>query len=337
MEGIIHKTSDTLNGLWHFDANALEALDRVINETCERLNGQTEHEKANAVRREQDKTVSRYESYHPESPLTDDKRKELHAEAKQDALRYGKFDAKREILITFASQQKLVVQSFAEAKRHPDAVNQYPKSFNVSCESGKRRFSIGSPAYLSTNSITINASPETDELSRETFTRLVQWAEGLRSPWWMLWWNRLASVQWFVWPVILVLGLQIWGQSAADRGRAARAEGRSLLADGISTAEEHRALELILSILSNYQADAKPVENGVPWRMIMGACILVATMAVISVCPKTTIGIGLGARSLDRQRKWVRAVTFIIPIMVLWTIGSSTIGSALWEWIKATW
>jgi hypothetical protein len=123
------------------------------------------------------------------------------------------------------------------------------------------------------------------------------------------------------------VGLVAWIATAAltsnNRG-VLIAEAHRLLKNGVTAAEQSKAIELLLALDSGYDVGAGP--RGMTARgwiiVVCGTAIALAA----SVPPKTTIGIGRGRSAIRRWRIWVRFVGVTVPTMIF--------GNLVWPQIQ---
>ncbi len=129
--------------------------------------------------------------------------------------------------------------------------------------------------------------------------------------------------------------LPILGLSTTSGRNKARAEARQLLQEGMTKEDDHKAIELLLSIEADY---VKPSEGhnsiALPPRPFVVCVLLLFLVSVaLSFPAKTTIGIGRGKRILAARRTWLKALNFVFVLFIFLAVGGSFLASTIYDYI----
>lgn len=218
---------------------------------------------------------------------------------------------RRSLTIFLPGGQKLAAKTFAEAARHDELIQQRAWAFDLKMQRGDVQLQVELGRYGDT--IEIEATPEGSEDARELFAATRDWLHKVRVPAWQRVWAAAAAP--LVWPLYLALVAWIVSGALTSNNRGVLiAEAHRLLKNGVTAAEQSKAIELLLALDSGYNVGAGPRGmTGRGWIIVVyGAAIALAA----SVPPKTTIGIGRGRSALRWWRIWTRFVGVTVPMMI---------------------
>jgi hypothetical protein len=169
------------------------------------------------------------------------------------------------------------------------------------------------------NWLSLRVFPESEVESRDLFAAIRDWISKHRPGWWQLWWGQLIGLAWTAWLVLLTALLYF---SMKGKYRQAADE---LLATGVSSDNQARAIETLLALEAGYEK-APPD----PWLYPSVICAFLACV-VFSIRPKTYVGIGKGEESVKFWRRWIRVVSIAVPALVFIALVWPVLG----EWIRA--
>lgn len=94
-------------------------------------------------------------------------------------------------------------------------------------------------------------------------------------------------------------------------------EGKALLINGIDDSELNRTLEIILKLETDYTPanyTKEPILNSTIIKIWIYGTICIV---LLSISPKTTIGVGKKKRSALFYKKWIYIVTIFIPLTII--------------------
>ncbi len=307
----IYPTSESIPGPWLLDSDALRGLDELVDSEWKRLTAlQEEMIKAEV----EEKVLQRF------AQLRDDaaEKKVEEYRAEQDKyLRGYSYRNERVINVTLRSRKTLRAQSFADAMRQPDVVNETVEEFDLQMTNGK----VSANVSLSTkwyNGLQIRVTPSDLRESAEFFTAVRQWARNYEPSGWLRWWQKANGLQWGVLPIIFMFYLlSILAATNVNVAKSVlREEGRQLLSKGLTSADsQRRAIEIILALESEYVPKGVRAA-GVPIWCYMHVGTGLAACIALSFAPHSVVGIGRGAFSLSRWRRWLRVVSITIPGLI---------------------
>jgi hypothetical protein len=166
---------------------------------------------------------------------------------------------------------------------------------------------------------------DSEELSRELFGALNNWASDVEAPIWQQKWRSLNSIFWFALILWVSCGLVAIPSNRREDAPTAvsKAEARKLLSKGINLNNQQQALALLLAIESDYDSGTAIPSLGVTyWSYFsLGTLFLLCTL----ICPKFCVGVWEGKKQVKRWRGWLTMITVTIPILI--------VGSALLPWM----
>ncbi|HEY0172311.1 MAG TPA: hypothetical protein VGB98_14905 [Pyrinomonadaceae bacterium] len=328
MAEFIYTTSITVYRPVFIDADKLEALDKILDEEMQRLHRYNESrinievekgltddwEYRLGLLRLQDKVRDKelQRAFDESSPVSDEELSRFsdEEEAEKQKLREelrkrisSRFRETRNITIYLKGNKKTVVSSFVDALRQQALLDEIPVRFEVTLRSGD----IGCDIRIDRDGdLTIGVSPEHLSESRELFASVQRWALSVRPPAWQRWWVVLNFLQW----PLFIIGLLIAASIASNSENTYKEQAVQLLKDGVTQDEQLKAIELILLL----EAGLVPTGQGKTpgWFMffLVGGLIL---CVILSVTPKSMIGIGKGEEKIKRWRIWLRIVFILVP------------------------
>jgi hypothetical protein len=115
--------------------------------------------------------------------------------------------------------------------------------------------------------------------------------------------------------LFLLLFFSAVAESETKRGRQTLvAQAREMLSRGLKPADQPRATELILAFLSGYAPPGAETSTPAWWWAYVGGGFLVCVLA--SFPPRTVIGIVKGASSVERWRRWIKFMSFTLPVTI---------------------
>jgi hypothetical protein len=258
--------------------------------------------------------------------------KEREKELKARTLQFSKnSQEKREVVITLKTGDKIKGSRFSEIIRHPNTPNCQVDHCNITIICGEFDVSIAFSKHI-IESLNINITPPGKQESAELFVKLEQWARNIALPKWIVFWKKYNGLQWGL--VIALLG-GLFSLALVPVGGSKeeiRKEAVSLLKKGIGPNDQEKAFTLILSFLADYPG-GPPMMHIRPWFWFAAGTTLLMSI-LIAFPPRSAIGIGCGARSIAHWRTWIKIVSITLPTFLIMNVLSSTVGSAVFEWIR---
>jgi len=335
------------------DAEKLESLDRLLNEEWERLTKRNQQRLNEEVEKtlSKDIHVSRIEhaedmirirakrkqilnqiDNQEEAPPDDDafeaqisESRDMRQQQAREEIRtnllsnsYHGFTENRSITIYLGLNKKVIVNSFYEALRQQELLDEKPHRCEAVLNSGDIKCAL---SLRQDGSLEISVSPEHLSESRELFASLQRWTASIRPPIWQRIWVILNPFQWVLWILSLWICIVAVGdtQDAAKRGYQEIAN--QILKDGVSQDEQLKAIETILALESKYVPPSiVPVFPGWFKLLFFGGFI---ACCLLSFTPRSLLGIGKGQESIKHWRLWMRIVFIIVPSFLFVKVDST--------------
>jgi len=311
MPTISYPTTVEIPGPWILDKDTLFELDSVMDDA------------QSLMRRDRDRMVDVALAQKISDLISRGEKQEWVEERRQswreDILQDLSSRDYKTVTVYLSRGRTISGSSFSEIDALPSAIQENALGFRASLGAKNLTASAAMGEGCSGVALSISASPNDDEIAQEVFGRLQAWAIQNRPPRWQQTWfkviNFAGSMFIFFW---IVLWISIWGAAANGFPKEdLKSEARQLLRSGVTSANSNRAIELLLSIESDYVPMANSGSyhtgrraKGIFW---LGLGILLS----LRFCPKLVIGLWEGMASVSRWRWWVRMVSITIPASII--------------------
>jgi len=329
---IAYHTTGKLHGLWFLDQKALEELDSILDEALKDLQAQRKRDIENELQRRL-RTYERIWHRPDKEPTEEEKTKRIKETRKEIETSYGCSHYTRELTIYCSPSRDLNIDRFSTAFGKPEVEHVTPMGFlaEIKCGQGDLKIALNKYSFL-LNELDISVSPHTADVSSDIFTKLNAWAEAKRQPTWQYYWKKLAGLQWLL---LYLIGTISFVLLSASTKEPLKAEARQLLQKGMTKDDDHRAIELLLSIASDYKkpTDGTPIVILLPrWYIICITFLFLACIA-FSFPVNTAIGIGKGKKVLERQRRWLWWLQFLFVAFFFLAFGGSLLSVIFYDYI----
>jgi len=293
-----------------FEAEHLESLDRIL----ERHLPQMQDDK---IRRVAEEAAQRVRHALRRQYIKVERAEASAAEYKQELVNNYKYRESRTVSIYLTKGREIIAKNFSEAMNQPVGEDELPVGFAMQLRVGEITARVITGGHWH-KQMRVEVEPNDNEVAQSLFGALSNWASGIEAPKWQQRWLEhkwIASgllVFWLVFGVMLI-PLSNWSEAGKN---AAREEAHKLLAaGGINTGNEHRAIELLLAIQSEYRPPSMSTPSlGLKyWSYVsLGALILFA----VTIYPELCIGVWKGKRRLYHWRFWMRTLTLGVPALL---------------------
>lgn len=305
MAEILYPLSGDFKGPWLIDFQSLQELDNILETAWGRLHDYRDQQ----IKEEIQKESNRISESNQESD-----RKWIEERAMR-SVEYT--PPSRSLTIRFRDGKRLESKSFKEAALERAIVDEIPQSFSVRMRVARVELEIDLTRY-SDDALSFNVSPSHTSVSKEIAYDVEKWAKTNRSPLWVRIWRSFGTLIWPFYAVLIVISLAFLRVNSDEYKKDLKAEAHEILKDGISEKEIPRALEIILSL----QSDFVPVSyiptnrSSSTWFWwFLGVVTFVCLL--ISIPPKTNLGLGKGEKRIRKWKWWIRVISISIPSSVL--------------------
>jgi hypothetical protein len=166
--------------------------------------------------------------------------------------------------------------------------------------------------------------PSDSEIAQQIFGALQNWAADLAVPRWLQLLRKWRGGIGFALLFWVLIGLMTSLTYTLDSPKMAyKDEARQLLKKGLTPQDQPPAIELLLSIDSDYDPADKRQSPGTRfWSIfLIGALALTS----LTVTPSVVIGVWDGRRTLRLWRWWIRFIGITIPTLIFTSI--------IWKWV----
>jgi len=149
------------------------------------------------------------------------------------------------------------------------------------------------------NKLEITISPEHTTEVQRLFLAVRDWArERQPSKLKTLWQSGGLAITWLMFSLFTIL---IFFDRLTTGIGTPKAQGRDLIQNGISKGDEHKVLELLLKIESNYSEGTVSIDSRF-WYLIL---LLLIVFIALLIRPGNILGIGKGEAKIYRWSQWV--------------------------------
>jgi hypothetical protein len=302
-------TSREIKGPLLIDAAQLEVLDQIIDRYLEPMReyrNNTVNEQASKRARE---GVS-------EGWLKEERAATYEAERKQELLSRYDFQEARSVSLYLTKGREIQAHRFSEAVSQPVGDEEMALGFSSHVGVGVVKAKV--QLRGSSEEISIDVEPKNVEVAQEMFGALSNWASDIEAPKWQQKWlefklvpvGLLCFVIFFGFIAVPLINYVVGGGESASI-----VEAHKLLASGINSSNEQRAITLLLAIASHYDPGVPASSLGATyWGYLLLACVI---LLIGSSCPGVSIGLWKGKRRLKARRWWIRTVTVAIPAILV--------------------
>jgi hypothetical protein len=315
-------TSTEIKGPLLIDPTQLEVLDQIIDRHLERI-----REYRNNVVNEQASKEAREGV--SEGLMKEDQVASYEAKCKRELLSTYRFGETRSFSLYLTRGREIQAHRFSEAASQPVGDQETALGFSSYLKVGEVEAKIRLRSSRS-EGISIDVEPNHVEVAQELFGALSNWASDIEAPKWQQRWLEFKELAVVVLSLVLIFGFILvpllnWGGAGKS---ASTAEARKLLASGINSSNEQRAITLLLAIASDYDPGVPAPSLGTRyWGYLLLSFVV---LLIGSSCPSVSIGLWKGKRRLKARRWWIRTVAVAIPTIFV----SSLLVPWLLHWLR---
>jgi len=318
MPSISYPTSLSIPGPWILDAENLKDLDELMDSCWTNMNERRDRMVESALAKWRDQRM--------QDGATPESIKGPEAARRKEIEKGYPFGTKRRKIVVYLSAGRSADgQSFAELAPLAPVHQDVPRGFDLSFEAADTRVRVQAERnYSGVVGLSIDTSSDDPTFAQELFGKLQNWATEIRPKRWLQKWLELQ----LFFPIFAMLNLvaialalvsTFTPRPVVEQGPGPlQRQAWDLLKGGVTSANEPKAIEILLALESDYGAvPVKTARVSPPVRVwIYLGLTLLATMAFGSP-PKGAIGLWGGGRLVERQRSWVKFVSVSIPGFVL--------------------
>lgn len=316
MGALVYSTELILDGPWLVDRPSLQELETLIERCWDRLLSK-ENEIANI--RAQNNWDRYYATRTDLSPEERERKLALLKEEENSRLRSAR---KKEINLDLREGKTFISDSLSHALKDPALTNENPKGLTIQLSSGISSVNLSLEVFFRPKS-SIRVSPEREDLSKEIFVELREWAHKVRVPLWQRILNSIGGFLFYAWLFSMLLATTFIGKPDDIAVEQSRKEAHQLLVDGISQDEVPKAIEVLLKIESKYATKQAEVTLPLWFKLAFWVGLVISLMLYIR--PKLVIGIGKGVAKINLWRGWLRFISITVPTLIF--------TSVLWPYI----
>lgn len=316
MKGISYNTEIWLGGPWLINRKALEELSNIIENGYKKL---MKHANEMLEERVNETIEERYGKKEFEQFLPNEK--EQKRQKIRELIKNYFFDKDKIINVKFEKGKYFSTDSLSKAIIVPELSNANISGFEVSYGAANINVSI----VVDSDGLRIRTYPEKNELAKELFVELRDWAYRNRHPLWQRAWKNIAGFHWMIWLACFVISAPFIQTPKDIAINKAKSEVHKLIANGLSKEDTTKAIELILQIESGYAPDIENKPLFPRWFKLFFWISLIISI-ILSFVPKLVIGIGRGNLKIILWKKWLRLISITIPGLIF--------TSFLWPYIS---
>ncbi len=312
MNNFVYSTQVNLEGPWLVDRDALLHLGRDI----ETISGKF----ANANKEFIDNSLTQMlEGHSPEA-------REKYREQYLNDLNQ-RYAMKRRVTVSCSASKYIEDESIERLLSLPEMLHESPTELEIEIKTVHRSARIHlENRGIGGSKLSIRTSPETDELSRESFVELHQWATNNQAPLWQRFWSNNYGTMLMVWAFSLWIIASVALPSKSEHvERELREESIQVLKDGISNNEIPNAIELLLRNELKIPKIESPQQT--PSWFNAYFYVGLASSVVLYFRPSLVIGMGRNELRIKRWRWWVKFIGITLPGFIF--------ASIIWPYVSA--
>jgi hypothetical protein len=238
----------------------------------------------------------------------------------------------RTITFQLRHGKELQTSSFREAIVHPGASSEIALGlkYEVKLRGTTARLTLGKEIERTGTmfgssdeeqvQLNIDVEPRTSALSQELFVVMKDWAIDSQHSLWQKVIFKLKGAAGFtavIWGLIFLAGLLF--PSGPNPKEQYKEEARKLLAQGINSGNQQKAIELLLAIQADYSPPVAPssptVQRSPKW--IVENSIALFWLTAMALFPALSLGIWKGKQRLHLWRSWLPFVFVTIPGLIV--------------------
>ena len=298
MKNFVYSTQITLDGPWLIDREALLHLGKSVETISVKFDSANREFVASTL-------IQRLERYSP------DRRDEMREKCLEEVNQ--QYAMKRKVTLSCSGSKYIEDESIERLLSLPEMLDESPTDIEVEIKTPHRsaQIKLGKRVFGGSK-LSISTSPETDELAREAFVDLQQWAATNQVPLWQRFWaNNYGTIVWLWVCALFVIASLIIPSNTDYLEKELRPDVIQILKNGISNDEMPNAIELLLR--NEFKVPKTEVQHPLPsWFKIyffggLAACL------VLYFRPSLVIGVGRNEQRIKRWRWWAKFVGITLP------------------------
>lgn len=310
VNNFVYSTQQSFQGPWLLDRNSLLQLNHVLETIFDRMS------EAACDALEKDLAAEL------ETRLPDNM--ENYIEWRRSTIQ-ERHTVHRTVRVTLSDSKYVQSETIYNILSLPEVLDESPTSLEATLQYKGLSVEVKIPEYYK-KSLSIRTSPEANEIARESFVQLQQWAVSFQAPVWQQLWTKLDHSHWLVWILALAISFPFIIPNSDEVKEQFTPRANEILIDGISNAEQKEVLEILLRLNLKLPVEETKSHPIPAWFQIISVGgLLVSVMA--SIRPSTVIGIGRNEKKIRLWKGWMRLVGITIPGFVF--------ASFIWPYIAA--
>ncbi|HTZ89491.1 MAG TPA: hypothetical protein VMA71_04070 [Alloacidobacterium sp.] len=310
MPSISYPTELRLPGPWLIDEKSLEELDAVIDDCFEKMQSEADHRVSAKIDHSIRKAVASGHSLEEATKAVEEMR-----DVVEQQIRWR--PDSRTLTIYLSGGRTVIATDFAELSALSNLRDEIARGFLVDVAAGKIKVRVSLNSSYS-EGLTVDVSPDEDDLAQALFGKLQNWALDIAPPRWQKIWSDAGPVIAFIGGMIAILMFAVIFAANISRSpsRDFKQEARTLLKQGINTSNQIQALELLLAIESNYDSGQNIPGHAPGARYWASLCLVSFLVTGLATCPKTAFGLWKGRDRVKRGRAWIKILSYSAPLLV---------------------
>lgn len=310
MSTFVYSTRANLEGPWLVDKSALTELGEIVETIAKRF----ENANQDFIDAKAAKEFCDYKG--------DDRDDRMSSRRSELAELYT---VSKTLSLSLSDSKSVREESVERLLSSPDLIHEAPTGLSIKIESHHRDAVV----VFHRGSLTVETSPQADELSGEAFAALHLWASTHQAPWWQRAWKNYYWPAVFGWFALILMLASAYTDVTKVTAESVRPAAKQLLDRGITDKDVPKAVEILLRLQLHEPLAAGKKEEMPTWAKIVSLGGLVCVVGLF-FRPPLLIGIGRNVRRIGRWRLWMHIVSATIPgfifISVAWPYISTILG-----------
>ncbi len=240
--------------------------------------------------------------------------------AKEGNTNQKKLDVPKNAMLIAKNKSRIEDSTLLGILRDPKAKDFDPLELNIKI--GYRY--LGPSFLLSVDSkydgeLEYSVECKNDQIRDEINYNIDAWVEELKPNKFLQFWSNWLP--YLLCPIILtgitIMSLVLFKMPKDINKESLKSQAYKLLQAGINEQNHNEAIEILLKLQTNISTDNKSAKPILRINALKVLIIFLACIIMLSIVPKTSLGIGKGKRIVAFYKFWIKFIVITIPSLII--------------------